>query len=102
MLAFAGSVVFVCLPCLPCIVSQEGGDAIDRLVREAKHTALFDGRTLAGWKLVAEDGATGYVVEDGAIVCPKDGGGKLFAEKPYGDFSLRLEFWTEPGGNNGI
>ena len=99
MLAFAGSVVFACLS---CIASQEGGDALDRRVREAKHTALFDGRTLAGWKLVAEDGATGYVVEDGAIVCPKDGGGKLFAEKPFGDFSLRLEFWTEPGGNNGI
>jgi len=62
---------------------------------------LFDGRSLAGWKLVGGDGR-GYVVEDGCIVCPKDGGGNLFTEREYGDFALKLEFWTEPGGNNGI
>ncbi len=68
---------------------------------QARFDPLFDGKTLAGWKLVGGDGR-GYVVEEGAIVCPKDGGGNLFTEKEYGDFALRLEFWTEPGGNNGI
>ena len=62
---------------------------------------LFDGRTLAGWTLVDGRGP-GYVVQDGTIVCPKDGGGRLFTEKEYSDFVLRFEFRTEPGGNNGI
>jgi len=61
----------------------------------------FDGKTLAGWKLVGGEGP-GYVVEDGAIVCPKDGGGNLFLEKEFGDFAFSVEFQTEPGGNNGI
>ncbi len=61
----------------------------------------FDGKTLDGWKLVGGDGR-GYVVEDGCIVCPKDGGGNLFIDQRYDDFDFRCEFWTEPGGNNGI
>ena len=68
---------------------------------EPKFESIFDGKTLAGWKLVGGDGP-GYVIEDGCIVCPKGGGGNLFTEKTYADFALKLEFWTEPGGNNGI
>jgi hypothetical protein len=44
----------------------------------------------------------GYVVEDGKIVCPRDGGGNLFTEKEYANFILRLEFKLSEGGNNGI
>jgi hypothetical protein len=62
---------------------------------------LFDGVSLKGWTLVAGRGA-GYVVRDGTIVCPKDGGGNLFTERQYANFILRFEFRTEPGGNNGI
>jgi hypothetical protein len=61
----------------------------------------FDGKSLAGWKLVGGEGP-GYVVQDGAIVCPKDGGGNLFLEKEFADFAFSVEFQTEPGGNNGI
>jgi len=66
-----------------------------------KFKPLFDGKTLDGWQLVGGD-AKGYVVEEGCIVCPKDGGGNLFTTRDYSDFILRLEFWTEAGGNNGI
>ncbi len=62
---------------------------------------LFDGKTLNGWILVHGKGR-GYVVEDGAIVCPADGGGNLFTEKEYADFVLRLEWRLWEGGNNGI
>ncbi|MBL8843596.1 MAG: DUF1080 domain-containing protein [Planctomycetes bacterium] len=62
---------------------------------------LFDGKTLDGWQLVGGDGR-GYVIEDGCIVCPKDGGGNLFTTRDFGDFILRFEFSTEPGGNNGV
>ena len=68
---------------------------------EAGFTPLFDGKTLTGWKLVGGHGP-GYVVQDGKIVCPADGGGNLFTEKEYSNFALRFEFMLSPGGNNGI
>ncbi len=62
---------------------------------------LFDGKTLAGWNLVRGRGR-GYLVEDGVIVCPPDGGGNLFTVAEYADFVLRLEWRLWEGGNNGI
>lgn len=62
---------------------------------------LFNGRNLDGWQLVHGNG-TGYVVENGMIVCPADGGGNLFTAKEYSDFVLRFEFKLSEGGNNGI
>ena len=68
---------------------------------EPGFVALFDGSTLNGWKLIGKKG-TGYVVKDGLIVCPADGGGNLFTEKEYANFVLRFEFRLSPAGNNGI
>lgn len=62
---------------------------------------LFDGKTLNGWTLVGGTGP-GYIVRDGNLVVPKDGGGNLFTEKEYKDFVFRCQFKTEPGGNNGV
>lgn len=62
---------------------------------------IFDGKTLGGWTLIKGHGP-GYVVKDGVLVCPADGGGNLFTEKEYGDFALRFEFKLSPGGNNGV
>ncbi|MEX0937756.1 MAG: DUF1080 domain-containing protein [Pirellulales bacterium] len=62
--------------------------------------SLFDGKTLDGWE--GESKGTGYVVEDGVIVCKRDGGGFLYTDKEYGDFHLRFEFKLEPGANNGL
>lgn len=63
--------------------------------------SLFDGKSLAGWTLVNKKGP-GYVVEDGLLVCPADGGGNLYTTKEYSDFVLRFEFRLAPGGNNGV
>lgn len=68
---------------------------------EKDFTMLFDGKTTSGWKLVGGRGP-GYVVKDGVLVCPLDGGGNLFTEKEYANFVFRFEFKTEPGGNNGV
>jgi hypothetical protein len=62
---------------------------------------LFDGKTLNGWILKGKVGP-GYVVENGILVCPADGGGNLFTEKEYANFILRLEYRLSPGGNNGV
>ena len=64
-------------------------------------TELFDGKTTNGWQLVKGHGP-GYVVKDGVLVCPKEGGGNLFTAKEYKDFVFRFEFKMEPGGNNGV
>jgi hypothetical protein len=64
-------------------------------------TRLFDGHTLSGWTLVGGAGP-GYVVKDGIIDCPADGGGKLMTEKEYSDFVFRFEFKLDKGGNNGV
>jgi len=69
--------------------------------QEAGFVSLFDGKTLNGWKLVKPH-VPGYVVENGTIVCPADGGGNLWTEKEYADFVVRFEFKMEPGGNNGL
>ena len=68
---------------------------------EPGFSSLFDGRTLAGWKLLGKKG-DGYGVKDGLIFCAKGGGGNLLTEKEYSDFILRLEYKLTPGANNGV
>jgi hypothetical protein len=69
--------------------------------QEKGFVTLFDGQGLKGWQLVRGHGP-GYVVKDGTLVCPKEGGGNLYTEKEYANFIFRFEFKTEPGGNNGV
>lgn len=68
---------------------------------ESGFVSLFDGETLDGWVLVGKRGP-GYLVRNGKIVCPPDGGGNLFTEREYSDFILRFEFKLEAGSNNGL
>ncbi|HWR52190.1 MAG TPA: DUF1080 domain-containing protein [Bryobacteraceae bacterium] len=68
---------------------------------EPGFVSLFDGKTLNGWKLVRGHGP-GYVVENGILVCPADGGGNLYTEKEFSDFAFRFEYKMDPAGNNGV
>jgi hypothetical protein len=68
---------------------------------EPRFVSLFDGKSLKGWTLVGGHGP-GYVVKDGVLVCPKEGGGNLFTANEYSNFVFRFEFRTEPAGNNGV
>jgi hypothetical protein len=68
---------------------------------EPGFVSLFNGKDLTGWTLVRPRGG-GYIVENGAIVCPDNGGGNLLTEREFADFVLRLDFKLTPGGNNGI
>jgi hypothetical protein len=74
---------------------------LSRAADESGFQTLFDGKTLNGWKLVGRHGP-GYVVQDGEIICPAEGGGNLFTEKEYSNFAFRFEFKLTPGANNGI
>ena len=67
-------------------------------VTETGFAPIFNGKDLSGWR-----GATGgYSVENGSLVCRKEGGGNLYTEREYADFSVRFDFKLEPGGNNGL
>src|ERR1041385_7205000 len=68
---------------------------------DSKFEKAFDGKTLDGWMLVGGAGP-GYVVKDGILLCPKDGGGNLITTKQYTDFAFKFDYRLEPGGNNGI
>ncbi|MDB5310115.1 MAG: hypothetical protein JWO38_4317 [Gemmataceae bacterium] len=75
---------------------------------------VFDGKTLAGWKVSAKTGHSGtsrnksggrWVVEDGAIVGSQDvpgNGGIVITEKEYGDFEVALEMNNDFGPDSGL
>jgi len=68
---------------------------------EEGFTSLFNGKDLTGWKLMNPSGV-GYLVQDGTIICPENGGGNLLTEKEFANFVLRFEFKLTAAGNNGI
>lgn len=86
-------VIFVLLALFPAAVMTQND--------EKGFVSLFDGKTTKGWTLVRGHGP-GYIIRDGVLVCPLDGGGNLLTEKEYSNFIFRFEFRTEPGGNNGV
>ncbi len=89
----------------------------------AGFTALFDGKTLTGWKghttmterakkkpdelakLQAERTKTAYEhwkVADGVIHCDGKGGVSLVTDKDYGNFELFVDWKIEKGGDSGL
>lgn len=72
--------------------------------------ALFDGKTLRGWRGFAGPANAVWVVKDGAIVVdrngtpgtPGDGNSSLVSEGQFGDFELEWEWKNAPGGNSGL
>ncbi|MHC4767000.1 MAG: 3-keto-disaccharide hydrolase [Planctomycetota bacterium] len=69
----------------------------------AGFTALFDGRTLEGWRRLG--GRAEYRVEDGQIVGttrPGEPNSFLCTERLFDDFVLELEFRVDPELNSGI
>ena len=62
--------------------------------------SLFDGETLTGWGATGND--EGWVVDDGSILCTVQGGQYLYTEDQFDNFTLALDFKTEPNVNSGI
>lgn len=71
---------------------------------EPEWIALFDGRTLKGWKPL--QGTARYEIRDGAIVgivtegVPQNS--FMVTEELFGDFIFECEFKSDPGINSGI
>ena len=64
---------------------------------------LFDGKTLAGWKLRDLKKKNGWAVVDGELVVvdPKDNA-DLVSEQTFQDMRLHIEFNVEPKSNSGV
>ncbi|HEU0122612.1 MAG TPA: DUF1080 domain-containing protein [Bryobacteraceae bacterium] len=71
------------------------------LAAEEGFVSLFNGKNLDGWFIVNQMGP-GFLVKNGLIVCPFEGGQKLMTEKEYANFVLRLDYRLEADSNNGI
>lgn len=61
---------------------------------------LFDGETLAGWGVTGRP--EGWTVQDGCILCTAQKGGYLYAERPFENFMLSVDFKIDPKVNSGI
>lgn len=66
---------------------------------QADPIALFDGRSLDGWRI---EGAGEWSVMDRAIVASGSDDGFLVSDREFGDFHLLAEFWVDATTNSGI
>jgi Domain of Unknown Function (DUF1080) len=81
---------------------------------ETGFVTIFDGKTLAGWKVSAKTGHSRaskntsggrWEVKDGAIVGSQDtpgNGGIIMTEKEYGNFEIVLEMNNDDGPDSGL
>ena len=82
-------------------IREIGAEEANKLLSKAgedEFTSIFNGKALSGW--AGPIGA--YQIKDGALTCPKRGGGTIYTKKVYADFVVRFEFNMPPGGNNGL
>lgn len=89
---------FILLFVLIAGCEQETTPAPADASQEPAFVSVFNGENLDGWVGNTE----GYGVEDGMLVCLKDGGGNLYIDREYSDFELKFEFKLEADGNNGL
>jgi len=104
MACILGAVALVAIP----------PSAADEKPKDDGFVAIFDGKTLDGWKVSAKTGHSGksknktggkWVAQDGAIVGSQDipgNGGIIITEKEYGDFEVALEMNNDFGPDSGL
>src|SRR5262245_7097293 len=83
------------------LASARGGDKEGARKPPPGFTALFDGKSLAGWK-VDEKQAEAWKVVDGTIYYAGKGGRNLATAKDYRNFELYVDWKITKGGDSGI
>ncbi len=83
----------------PGAATSQGTGAVSSVQDGEGWRQLFDGRTLQGW---AQRGDATWQVDDGTITPASPGPGFLATAESFGDFQLRLEFWTDTIANGGV
>jgi hypothetical protein len=78
--------------------------AVAAPARGAEWQALFDGKSLAAWKIYGKsvDSPVTWEIEQGGVLAWRKGGGNLATKETFEDFELELEWKLSPGGNSGI
>jgi hypothetical protein len=79
-------------------------------VKFGQPVQLFNGKDLAGWKLLEPNAANGWSVKDGVLSNnpvqeqgkPHKNYGNLRTEKEFEDFNLSMEVSVPKGGNSGV
>ena len=90
--------LFLALILLGCEPAQTESPQPAEAAPEEGFVSVFNGIDLTGWT----GDTDGYGVENGSLVCLKEGGGNLYIDKEYSNFELRFDFKLEAGGNNGL
>jgi hypothetical protein len=90
-----------------CILSAKAQlSSVKETPGKARMTALFDGKSLQGWKAVNRDTLPGknWSVENGEIHFDPAGGHgtDIVTSRSFGDFDLSVDFKISEGGNSGI
>ncbi len=93
---------FVCF-----VISTEAQEtSLNKKEVKGGWTALFDGKTLNGWKAAQKDTLPGdsWSVENGTIEFDpaKAHGGDIVTTRLFTDFDLSVDFKISEGGNSGI
>src|SRR5690606_38508318 len=95
-LRVAGAVVMLAVAGTACAGVQGGA----RSGGDGGAIVLFDGTSTDGWRQI---GPRGFTLENGALVSHGGMGLFYYAERPFRDFVLELEYRTiSPGANSGI
>ena len=83
------------IPATPDLSKVKYGEAIQ----------LFNGKDLAGWRLINPSADNGWSVVDGVLQNRIEKGkhfGNLRTDKEFEDFNIKLEVRTQEGSNSGI
>jgi hypothetical protein len=97
---FAGLLTGIVLT-LPALVLSQADDK-KSAAGDDGFKVIFDGKTFDGWK--ASEKKDTWKIEDGAFVAHGERSHLFYVgdEKPFKDFELKVDVWTEPKANGGI
>ena len=98
VLGWMGAAVVMCALALPA--SAQMSNSLTAQEKQEGWVQLFDGKTLNGW---TPRGEAKWEVQNGELVAMAGGKpGFLATANSYGNFRLRLDFWTDEEANSGV
>jgi len=84
-------------------MAQEAHNTLTQAERAEGWRLLFDGSTLAGWRVFGQEGMSeGWAAVDGTLARVAEGARDIITVDAFTDFELSLEWRVEECGNSGI
>lgn len=93
---------------LGCGETPKATNTNDMTTNEKGYTSLFDGQTMAGWRMYQNKPADSWTVKEGMLYCKgsttdkSDRRADLITTGQYENFDLSLDWKISPQGNSGI